>query len=161
VLEEPTMKPEQLTAAEVWSEIQVSHTRIDGMIKRLPAEERTRLRDQFVGVAVEYLSVWMAFLVQGMSEQQIAAIYIQAAASRGCTFTNEAFYRLKGIAKEAEQRVKEQVKVKPRMIARDEEVVRLRDEDKLEWKEILKRIRSNPDWAKGQGGKPVTLKALC
>jgi hypothetical protein len=155
------MKPKQPTAEEVWREIEKALSKIDGLIERLPADERPRLREQFENVAVEHLSRWMATLVQGMSEQEIAAICIRAAASLGCNFTNLAFYRLKDITHEAAQRVKDQLTVKPRMTARDDEVVRLRDQDKLPWKEIMMRIRSNPDWAAGQGGRPVTAKALC
>jgi len=48
----------------------------------------------------------------------------------------------------------------PRMTERDEEVVRLRDQEQLDWDEITKRIRSNPAWATGQGGKKVSKRAL-
>ena len=61
---------------------------------------------------------------------------------------------------EAVRQVKDHFTVKPRMTARDEEVVRLRDEEKLEWKDILKRIRSVPEWAESSKGKQVTKRAL-
>jgi hypothetical protein len=154
------MKPKQPTAEEVWSEIEKALSKIDGLIERLPAEERPRLWEHFERLVAQYMSLWMPALVQSMSAEAIAEIHAKVAASIGCDFVNHVFCRLKDIAKEAEQRVKDQVKVKPRMTARDDEIVRLRDEEKLDWKAILKRIRGNPNWAGGQGGRGVSKRAL-
>jgi hypothetical protein len=46
------------------------------------------------------------------------------------------------------------------MTERDDEIVRLRDEEKLSWKEIGKKIRGDPQWAKGRNGEPISDAAL-
>jgi hypothetical protein len=63
------------------------------------------------------------------------------------------------MVKDLEAKVKSRFTPKPRCTARDAEVVRLRDEDKLTWKEILRRIRDNETWTMS-GNKPVTRRAL-
>jgi len=75
---------------------------------------------------------------------------------QGMTFGEQSAKKVE----DSEKRVREHFTVKPRMTARGEEVVRLRDVENLEWKEIVKRIRGYPDWAKGQKGEPVSKRAL-
>jgi hypothetical protein len=72
----------------------------------------------------------------------------------------ETAYSLKGVAKRVETMVKFALNARPLMAARDDEIVRLRDQEGLDWTAVWNRIRLNPAWAKGRNGKTVTKKAL-
>jgi hypothetical protein len=67
--------------------------------------------------------------------------------------------RLAEDAEKAVQEVKDRYVPKPRMTARDDEVVRLREEG-LGWKDVLKKVCHNPDWEKACKGKRLTAGAL-
>jgi hypothetical protein len=72
----------------------------------------------------------------------------------------ETAYNLKGVAKRVETMVKFALNARPRMAARDDEIVRLKDQEGLDWTAVWHRIRKHPAWGKGPGGKTVTKKAL-
>jgi hypothetical protein len=69
-------------------------------------------------------------------------------------------YGLKGIAKRVETTVKFALNARPRMADRDDEIVRLKDQEGLSWTAVWHKIRLNPAWAKGRDGQPVTKRML-
>jgi hypothetical protein len=72
----------------------------------------------------------------------------------------EPAYGLKGVAKRVEAMLKLALNARPRMRDRDDEVVRLRDQEGMDWTGVCHRIRRNPAWAKGRDGQPVTKRML-
>jgi hypothetical protein len=72
----------------------------------------------------------------------------------------ETYWGLKGGAKRVETTVKFALNARPRMAARDAEVARLREQERMDWTGVWHRIRRNPAWAQGRDGQPVTKKML-
>jgi hypothetical protein len=54
----------------------------------------------------------------------------------------------------------EAMKVRPRNQVRDAEIVRLRDQEKLTWGQVLRKIKTNSEWAKNERGCPLSLDAV-
>jgi hypothetical protein len=121
---------------------------LNALIDDLTPEERAYyFNTRFQKLATEIQSKWwVPWTGRTVGEMFIA----------GCKAAEWAMDKVRNEG----SRVKDHFTVKPRMTARDDEVVRLRDQEGLAWKEITKRIRANPDWACGRKGKPVSTRAL-
>jgi hypothetical protein len=132
---------------QIWAEIESYYRKINGLINGLPQADRSSLFPRFQKLADEVPSLWWAPFTA-----EVIGFFVEQGAQLRFQFEEEK--------QEAVRQVKDHFTVKPRMTARDEEVVRLRDEEKLEWKDILKRIRSNPEWAASPKGKQLTMRAL-
>jgi hypothetical protein len=149
-----------LTAELVWNAIEVFFPMINDAISRLPENERNKLVSRFQKHIMEEVPKWVRSMVPDMSPTEYTDYFIQTMAESGMACTVQSFDAIKEMTENFEKEVKDRFTVKPRMTERDYEVVRLRDQEKRDWKEILKLIRSNPTWAKGRDGKLITMKAL-
>jgi hypothetical protein len=148
------------TADQVLAEIEARNRRINDLIESLPEEERGRLLDQFRQRSAEEIGKWFGTLMKGWSPEQCAGILFSLFKDVGDKITEEMFHGIRNMGKDTEARVRDRFTVKPRMVQRDDEVVRLRDEKKLSWYEILNHFRKSKKWAKNQGGRLITIKAL-
>jgi hypothetical protein len=72
----------------------------------------------------------------------------------------DMFHSIRDMTSKRETAVKDHFTPKPRMTARDDELVRLKEVEQLRWKDVTKRIRANPDWARGPRGEKITEGAL-
>src|SRR5262249_46754540 len=154
------MEPKQVTVADVCDRIQTHLREIIGLMKQLPAEERLEMLEWLEEERYNFWAHLTKPLIQKMSLETIAALQMKVAVSFGLNTAEEIFYRVKNIANEARAQERDRLTVKPRKTARDDEIVRLRDEEKLNWGEIVQRIRGNPDWCNGPHGKKVTRRAV-
>jgi hypothetical protein len=149
-----------ITAMDVWCEIAASYEKVNELIKRLSPQERERLCHMFERVTVEGVIGWWGTMLKGLTPEQAADFDSKFYKTMGFKFLEETFHVIKNELKVREERVKDHYTPKPRMTERDEEIVRLRDQEGLAWKGILKEIRKNPAWDKGGRGKSVTVGVL-
>jgi hypothetical protein len=148
-------------ADQVWAEIEATYLKINDLIDSLPAEERIHLLHRFNMLAAEEVKKWFATAIKGLRPEDLADFLMKMFVPAGGGVYEEAFYGIKNIVKETETKVKDHFIPKARMVARDDEVVRLKDEEGLKWIDIFKRIRANPVWAiNKKTGRPVTKRAL-
>lgn len=134
-------------AAQAWADFEASYRSLITLLPRLPLADRNHYFALFQKLAEAVPCPWFVPL-----NAQSLAHFAELGIKQGIENAQR-------IAEAAEQ-VKDHYAPKPRMTARDDEVKRLRDQEQLDWDEILKRIRSNPDWEKDQSGKKVTKRAL-
>jgi hypothetical protein len=98
----------------------------------------TRMSEQEFAIFVEVFSY--ALLLHPLSDK-VMAHFRDALKSRGVA------------------EYKEDREVKPRTTDRTDEAIRLRAEGKS-WKDVIREIRSRPEWAKGPNGRNVSIKAV-
>jgi hypothetical protein len=149
-----------MTAEQVLEEIEVAFKKLDGLIENLLPQEQALFCERLKAMATQKVMEWWAVTVREMNPEQLTEFIVKSFADVGWKWTEETFHGIKEMGKRIEAKVKDHYTVKPRMTARDEEVKRLVEQEKLDWKEIAKRIRSNSDWAENDHGKPVTARAL-
>lgn len=147
-------------ADHVWDQIETTYRNINDLINSLPPDERAQLAERFQRLATEEIPKWWASVMSGMTPEQLAEFLENGLTDTGRKITDATFVGMKNMAKTIETKVKDHFTPKPRMTARDDEIVRLHDEEKLDWKEITKRIRSVPEWANSSKGKAVTQRSL-
>jgi hypothetical protein len=127
-----------------WCEIEPKALRIAQLVNGLTADEQVHLGmlagDGDFGYETKW---WEPFALLTVAEGLASTVL-------------DGIERAKEVAKE----VRDHYTPKPRMTERDDEIVRLRDEEQLSWKEIRKKIRGDPRWAKGRNGKPISEGAL-
>jgi hypothetical protein len=145
---------------EVLTEIKTALQKIHLLIERLQPKERLVLHDNLRSLVAQEVPRWFVATAGYESSEQEAKTISQAYATIGLHCSQENSETLRQIIEDVGQKVRKRYAVKPQMTARDAEVERLRDQKKLDWKEILKMVRNKPEWAISRGGKPVTLGAL-
>jgi len=157
----PAVQPgPSVTADMVWAEIEASYERIYDLIESLPTEQRGLLLYLFRQKAAEEVRKWHTSLMKGWQPKDYANYLFEAFKDIGEGITPELYHGIRNMRQNIEAAVKGRFTVKPRMTARDAEVVRLRDEEGLDWDAILARIRTNPAWEKVRGGNQVKKRTL-
>jgi hypothetical protein len=145
---------------DVWREIVASYEKINELIKQLAPQERERLCQMLERLTAEGVIGWWATTLKGLTPEQAADFDSRFYKTMGFKFLEETWHAIKNALKATEERVKDHFTPKPRMTERDEEIVRMRDQEGLAWKGILKEIRKNPAWDKGGRGKSLTVGVL-
>jgi hypothetical protein len=143
------------TAEKVWEVIVAIYRTIEGLINSLPPAERHELAERFQGLVAEEVPKWWAAALQDMkTPQELADFLMRGFAEVGLHGFEETCYAINNLAKGVESKVKDHYTRKARKTVRDDEIVRLRDENGLSWAKIHKEICKNPAWAKtGPGNK--------
>jgi hypothetical protein len=157
---ENTVKRKPLTPAKAQAKIEELCRKIDDVVESVPSEERGPLRVWLMDLAENVVPRWWAALLRPLSLGDLADYYGQFFGRLGAEGAEEMFNGVRNMATDIEARVKDHFTAKPRNTARDDEIVRLRDEEGLDLKQIRKRIRNVPEWANGPGGKPITIGAI-
>jgi len=139
----PADSVEGARVEQAWAEIETGYRRLIELIAALNPQDRNECFARFQRLSRKIEAPWLLPF-----NADTIAHFVGEGAKYGQKTREEV------------ARVKDHYTVKPRMTARDDEIVRLRDQEKLDWDEIRKRIRGNPEWANGRDGKPVSKKAL-
>jgi hypothetical protein len=138
-----------------WAEYEASYRKFFVLVPRLSTAELDSFATRFQELYTKVPCPWGL----GPNDSNIAYFYLMMG-----KLALLAAHVVKAGIERTEEEVKKVIyrrNPKPRKTARDDEVVRLRDEEGLEWNKILTSIRSNSEWAKNKKtGKLVTKQAL-
>jgi hypothetical protein len=128
-----------------------------GLLKDLPEHEKIKGFDCMASALAPVLCLMMT----RMSEQEFAifvevfsyALLRHPLADKVMAQFRDAM-KSRGVTEYKEDR-----EVKPRRTDRTDEAIRLRAEGKS-WRDVIREIRSRPEWAEGTKGHRLTIKAL-
>ena len=152
--------PAALTTAEqVWSDIEAKYKGINELIASLPADEKANLRERFQTLVAQEVPKWWTILLQEMTPDQFTEHLVRCFAAIGQGCTEQTFAGIKTMTARIEAKVKDHFTVKPRMVERDKEIVRLHEEGKSFGQIALKLKASNPQWV-GKNGKPLATRTV-
>jgi hypothetical protein len=133
---------------QVWTEIETKYRRLTDLIDSLAAEDERFFRStRFQVLASESQSQWWI-----PRPEHTGSEYLR--------FCLNAGVQLARTYEKEKQDLKKHFTVKPRMTSRDDAIVRMIDEDKLSWREVLRIVKANSEWANSERGKPITHRAL-